>query len=281
MKIHRPVMTMVVACMLLVVGPFPGTAAETRDSAAPTELIDSAAIFGRETTAEIQARLIIDEQGRRKERTLRILVEQSAGTAGEGGAGGTAGERKVYAQIIDPPFLDRMRFLSVTDARGNESRWTATSTGVRRIADSGAAEELFGSEFTVQDFTGLDATSYELRELPRERLNGREMRVVVAVGGGRRAVYPGRIYWIDADTALVRRIEYFTSADALSGDADSRGEPAKRYQVEATLERRGAVYPEVAVMTNPSENSTSTLRIEEFSIVEDIPDRNFNRAALR
>ena len=249
----------------------------------PADLLDSAAIFGQETTAEIRARLTIDEQGRRKERSILILVEQQVPGASDasGASGSSGGERKIFAQIVDPPFLDRMRFLSVTDARGNQARWTASSTGVRRIADSGANEELFGSDFTVQDFTGIDIQSYELREAARRRLDGREMRVLVATGGGRRAAYPGRVYWIDAETELVRQIEYYSGVDALAGGVDTRGEPSKRYRVESTLTRGGNVYPKIATMSKLSEESTSTLFVEEFTLVDDIPDRNFNRAALR
>ncbi|MFW5786023.1 MAG: outer membrane lipoprotein-sorting protein [bacterium] len=225
----------------------------------PAELLRSAFVFGGDTTAEIRAALEIDEQGRVKERTLQVYVEHDNG------------ERKLYAQIVEPPFLDQMRFLSTTDSRGNEARWTATSTGVRRVADTGTPEELFGSDFTVQDLAGIEMNDYDLTELPDERIAGTEMRVISARATARRAPFAERRFWIDPATDLVYRAEYLDSSDNV----------VKRYQVHETLQRDGTVYPEVVTMTNLARGSTSTLTITEFTLVDDIPERYFSRAVLR
>lgn len=225
----------------------------------PAELLESAFVFGASTTAEIRATLEIDEQGRVKERTLQIYVEQRDG------------ERKLYAQIVDPPFLDRMRFLSTTDSRGNEARWTATSTGVRRVAESGTPEELFGSDFTVQDLAGIEIDDYELTEMPDETIAGTRMRVISARATGRRPQFTERRFWIDTGTDLVHQAEYLDGADRV----------VKRYRVHETLERDGTVFPGVVSMTNLQRGSSSTLTITEFNLVDDIPERYFSRAALR
>lgn len=242
-----------VLLLFLVAGTAQLSALET------AELLESAFVFGASTTAEIRATLEIDEQGRVKERTLQIYVEQRDG------------ERKLYAQIVEPPFLDQMRFLSTTDSRGNEARWTATSTGVRRVAESGTPEELFGSDFTVQDLAGIEIDDYELTEMPDETIAGTRMRVISARATGRRPQFTERRFWIDTGTDLVHQAEYLDSADRV----------VKRYRVHETLERDGTTYPEVVSMTNLQRDSTSTLTITEFNLVDDIPERYFSRAVLR
>lgn len=225
----------------------------------PAELLDSAFVFGSATTAEISASLEIDERGRAKTRKLRVLVEAQEG------------ERKLFAQIVDPPFLDDIRFLSITDPQGEKSRWTATSTGVRRIADAGDDERLFGSDFTVQDLSGIDRDQFELESLPRDTINGREMHLISARDLRRRSEYPQRQFWVDVETDLVYQAKYY----------DGRERLVKRYRVHETFVRGGITYPELVTMSDFSVDSESTLTVLDFQVVQDIPDRHFSRAALR
>lgn len=225
----------------------------------PAEVLDSAFVFGGATTAEIRASLEIDERGRVKTRGLRVLVEAQGG------------ERKLFAQIAEPPFLDDMRFLSITDSQGEKARWTATSTGVRRIADAGDNERLFGSDFTVQDLSGIDRDQFELESLPGDTIDGREMHRISARDLRRRSEYPQRRFWVDVETNLVYQAEYYDGRDRL----------VKRYLVHETFEREGTTYPEVVTMSDFAVDSESTLTVLDFQVADDIPDRHFSRAALR
>lgn len=172
--------------------------------------------------------------------------------------------RRVFAQIVDPPFLNRTRFLSVERGGNRSARYLATSQGVRRLAASNSDERIFGSDFTAGDLSFFDMDEHDVDETAFDDPAFQAFQLRPIHGDG-----PVRTLSIDRETGLVMNVTYSEGSRV-----------TKRYTVEAVGFSNGRPYPRVATMTTVADGSQTRISIERFDTETPIPDRFFHRAAL-
>ena len=204
---------------------------------------EAASLWGKTERATMEMRLDIETGRGSKSRSLKS---------------------KLFAQVTAPAFLNKMKYLYIRSANGDESKWVSTSRGTRQLSNAQRTEKLFDSDFTAEDLSKLAVEDYAFSPAP-------------AVGGltsvratPKRSGESARIISIDPATGLIMRVQYL----------DSRGEVERIYQVEETRMIESILAVSVCTMTDVQAGTTSRLTILSFDPDSDIPPRVFSRASL-
>ena len=98
MKKSRMAAVLVLAVWAIIAGP--AAADELK------EKVRNVSIYGNAENVEMEIRMVINEGGREKKRTLEAFVHRDGD------------EAKVLIHIISPAYLNRMKFLSIRDEIG-------------------------------------------------------------------------------------------------------------------------------------------------------------------
>lgn len=223
------------------------------------ELLDRAHMFGTTDFAQVTTALDVRQESRRQSRTVDISYAEQA-----------PGEQKVFARVIDPPFLSNMRFLLHTNAAGKTEQWLATSRGVRQVRGTGSHEALFSSDFTVQELSGFPGSNYQAEFLGREQVGG--FRTVVLRGhvASPEALYDSFVLRKDEETDLIVWIEFFR-----------QNRLTKEYRLLEHGVVDGIAYTKRARMKTIVADSETELEVEEISFPNSIPQDRFNPESLQ
>lgn len=224
---------------------------------APAEILADAALFGDFSSLEVRFEMEIHERRGTKNRGLVAYVEQ--------------GEESYRAllQIVSPVFLNNLKFLTITEGK-QRNQWMATSSGVRRVADSNRNDRLFDSDFTVEDLSDYDAEEYRLSRTADQLVSGSLCYVLDAVPISSSSDYSRKILYVEKETRLLARAEFF----------DDDGELVRQFELLERMSLNGEPFPKSAKMSTLSEGTHTILTVEEADADSDIPDRLFNRGSL-
>jgi outer membrane lipoprotein-sorting protein len=223
----------------------------------PADILRRAALFGQFTSLEVDLTMEIHERRGTKNRGLIAYVERDGDNA------------QALVQIVSPAFLNSMKFLSTTDGDGT-SQWLATSRGVRRVAANSRNDQLFDSDFTVEDLSDYDPDDFVLTITGSERINGSDCYVLEAVPLDIETDYAKRVMYVDKSTGLL----------VLARFLDDAGEVVREFELLEHMDLDGVAFPKVARMTTVSGNTHTILTVDNAQIGHDIPDRVFNRGNL-
>jgi outer membrane lipoprotein-sorting protein len=149
---------------------------------------------------------LIDSGGGIREREMTMLrrdVDKS-------------GKQKYFVYFHKPGDVRRMSFMVWKDPAAEDQRWIFIPAVdlVRRIAADDKRSSFVGSDFTYEDVSGrdVDADSHSL--LREEKLGDRESYVIQSTP--KEAVeYTKRVSWIDKQTLLPLKEEYYDAQDEL------------------------------------------------------------------
>ena len=177
---------------------------------------------------------------------------------------------KILAQIAHPAFLKNMKFLQHRPTDGRDSTWLKTSRGVRRLSSNSTSERLFDSDFTVEDLSPLTAEDFQVSFAPEHTNPLPECFAVVAEPLKRDRGYAKKIFYIDAEESILRRVEYY----------GEDGEPVKRYELIEIQEANGRAYPLRSAMEDFSRNTSTQLLFNTVDEETTLPSRIFNKGSL-
>ncbi len=225
----------------------------------PADLLSRAHMFGNTEYAEVITALKVRQESRRQSRTVDISYANHA-----------PGERQVFAQVVDPPFLSNMRFLLHTSSSGGTEQWLATSRNVRRVKGTGSHEKLFSSDFTVEELSGFPGSDYEAELLGRERVDDFETVVIRGHVSAPEALYDSFVLRMDEASDLIVWIEFFR-----------QNRLTKEYRLLEHATTQGIAYTERARMETIVEDSETELTVEEISFPTSIPARRFDPESLQ
>ncbi len=220
-------------------------------------ILEDATIFGTPPRAVITAKLDIVRGIRRQSRTAEIFTEED-----EDGA------RKIFAQIVEPPFLSNMRFLVLQNESGETERWIATSLGVRRVHGAGTNETLFNSDFTLEELSGFAGTGYEVEHGGTETVDGFTTDVVLGTVADPDSAYDSFTLRKDRATNIIVWIEFF-----------SDGKLVKEYRLVEIGHQAGTAFTKKCRMTMG--DGRTELTVESITFPNDIPDERFDESSLR
>ncbi len=220
--------------------------------------VRNVSIYGDAENVEMEIRMVIHEGGREKERTLEAFVHRDGA------------ESKVLIHIISPAYLNRMKFLSIRDESGRESRWLRTSQVKRRLSENDSGERLFGSDFTVEDLSAFSSEDYTYTDLGSERVSSIQCAVIKAQPKTGNKKSEVKTLFIDESTGMLVRADFFHTS----------GELYKQYILDSTQQVAGTIFPRSCIMENIEEGSRTELVFEEIEEKNALPARYFNQGNL-
>ena len=223
----------------------------------PGELLRRAALFGEFDSLQVELTMEITERRGSKDRGIAAFVERNED------------EARALVQIVSPAFLNKMKFLSVTEG-GDTAQWLATSRGARRVSGSNRTDRLFDSDFTLEDLSDYDPEDYELSLLGSERVDGVDCHVLEAVPVTADTDYAKRIMYIDQDSGLLVRALFL----------DDAGNVMREFELLDRMTVDGVEFPRQVKMTTVTAGTHTTLHVDSVVTGEDIPDRYFSRSNL-
>jgi hypothetical protein len=149
---------------------------------------------------------LIDRDGQTRSRVLTMLRRDEA----------DGGDQKYFIYFHEPGDVRRMTFMVWKDPVNEDQRWIFIPAVdlVRRIAADDSRSSFVGSDFTYEDVSGRDVASDTHALVREEALNSRDAYVIQSTPN-EAAGYTKRISWIDKQTFLPLKEEYYDAQEAL------------------------------------------------------------------
>jgi hypothetical protein len=214
-------------------------------------IVTESHILGFAPALEIRAEMRILGRGAMQRRTVQVYLQRSGD-----------GSSRMLAQILEPPFLQSMKFLQHQNADGTQDRWLGSSRGVQRLSIGDYGQNLFNSDFTTDDFAYIDVSNLQAEVIDRSADITR-IRVTDAAGST-------RIMSVDEARHLIVGIDYL----------DDHGAVERRYTVTTTASTDGVWHPILAEMHDLVADTRTELTVLTLEPVAQIPARVFSRASL-
>lgn len=192
--------------------------------------------------------VLTDKKGRTRERAfwmLRTDIEDM-------------GDQNYYTYFIKPADVRKTGFLVHKKAEGNDDRWLYVPAVdlVKRIAADDRRASFVGSDFTYEDVSGRLPILDEHEFLATEEVEGKTLTVVKSVPKeAKTADYAWRKTWVDAETKLPVKEEYYNDKD----------EAVRRFEVGKVLTVDGFPTAVERTMTNLEKNQFTVISFDEVS----------------
>lgn len=222
----------------------------------PDQLLREAVLFGGFESLQSTVHMEIHDRGS-KTRTLELFVQHEDD------------DYRALARVVSPPFLNRMKFLSISSGDRTD-QWIATSRGTHRVAEGSEDEPLFDSDFTVEDFSDFDPDDYAIARLPDETVGGEPCHVIDVVPERVQTDYARRRVFLSQDDTIIVRAEYY----------DDAGELIKLFELHERMTVDGAAFPKRATMRTVVDETHTVLTVESVETDTRIPRRYFNPGNL-
>jgi outer membrane lipoprotein-sorting protein len=181
---------------------------------------------------------LIDRKGSTRQRVMTMLRRNQE----------NSGEQKYFIYFHEPGDVRRLTFMIWKYPGKEDDRWIYVPAVdlIRRIAADDKYSSFVGSDFSYEDVSGRDLSEDTHSLLREEPLDDREALVIESIPLTP-AAFTRRVSWIDADSFLPLKIEYYDAQNQLqriftanaiediaAGDAD--GEHVYRTIMKRTME---------------------------------------------
>jgi len=244
-------------CCFAVLAPLaiPLCAESAASEAEARRLLDSATIFGDSPCIVARLEMRISGGGPEKTREIELSIDRKPGRT------------LTLARIVNPAFLSDMKFLKRIEAGMSDGQWVKTSRGVRRLGEGNRFEQIFGSDFTAEDFGTIESSGFDIF---RDPARDTAKETVVAAKPRIKAPYALRLIYISRSGGLVTKMEYLDEASRV----------LRRYSVVKIEGAEAKARPIEATMEDMTRGGATSLKILSLTTPGAIPDRVFNPGAL-
>lgn len=188
-----------------------------------------------------------------------------------------AGRSRVLVRVEAPPDLRGSAFLALERAEGEPDLFSYLPElqKVRRLSGRTVSGSLFGTDLSYEDLTHVQglAPSARIEKLPDETIDGRPAHVLRALPGpDASASYAEVRSWVDADTCVVRRIEFRDRPDSVAKELVAPW--------ESVTDEGGRWLPRVLVVRDLAEGGETRLTVEEARYDVELHERLFSQGGL-
>ena len=161
---------------------------------------------GKDMKAKVRMELITDT-GKARERILVMLRKNEPNSESQ----------KYFMYFREPGDVRGMALLVNKYPERDDDRWIFIPAlgAVRRIAASDSRSSFVGSDFTYEDVSGRDLSADTHTLLREEKVGDKMCYVIQSVPKGR-AEYTKKLAWIDKNTFLPIREEYYDAQNEIS-----------------------------------------------------------------
>ena len=217
---------------------------------------------GRDLTT--LGRMVLTEKGRAPR--IRELVTYRIDRTG--------GETANLIRFLDPEDIAGTGLLSIDKADGSTDQWLYLPAldRVRRISSDRKGGRFVGSDLYFEDLQERKPARDRHRILGRQTENGILCEVLESVPlDPKDSVYLKRISWVDPETAIVQRVDYFEK------DPNT---PSKRWLLRAKKRNQGYWTLTDSRMIDLSSGHETRMVVDDARYDQRLPDRLFSTQAL-
>jgi len=188
-----------------------GSLSQSADTAAITadEIMERSQLayyFAGEDAKGMLTMDLIDRKGNTRQRVMTMLRRNQE----------NSGEQKYFIYFHEPGDVRRLTFMIWKYPGKEDDRWIYVPAVdlIRRIAADDKYSSFVGSDFSYEDVSGRDLSEDTHILLREEPLDDREAFVVQSIPLAP-AAFTRRVSWIDKDSFLPLKIEYFDAQNQL------------------------------------------------------------------
>lgn len=235
-----------------------------------------------EGVAEVRACVEKNLPARSVEQTLRLETTNPAGSTQRIEATlawkpDSAGLSRVLVRVEAPADLRGTAFLALERPSGDPDLFSYLPElgKVRRLSGRTVSGSLFGTDLSYEDLTHLQAiaASARIERLPDEALDGRPAHVLRALPApGSASGYAEVRSWVDAETCVVRRIEFRDRPDSVAKELVAPW--------EHVVDEGGHWLPRELVVRDLAGGGETRLTVEKARYDADLNERLFSQGNL-
>lgn len=203
---------------------------------------------------------LTDHRGRKRTRQLKRFTEHD----------GTRTSTLLF--FTSPADVRGVGLLTIEETGTDSNQWLYMPAlrRTRRIAGSGRQDSFMGTDFTYEDLETPDITRNRYRLLGEEDLNGQSCWVIESLPLDSDSRYRKRLSWIDQESLLAVRVDFFAS----------QGDPVKRLTARGISHQSDYWSAETLRMEDLERGRHTTLRIEEQEFDGRLPANLFSVRTL-
>lgn len=183
------------------------------------------------------------------------------------------GDQRFFVYFQAPGDVRRMSFLAWKNPHGEDARWIYVPAIdlTRQISARDKFSSFAGSDFTYEDVSGRHWAEDTHASKGEETVDGRAAYLIESVPAeGKDSSYNRRLTWIDKETLLPIKSEYYGKKDALE----------RLYEITATAEFAGHPTVTAQRMTDVKKKSTSTVVFSAIEYDLEVDDKIFTEGRL-
>ena len=205
---------------------------------------------------------LINATGQRSERKRKAIVLEKDG-----------GDKSLM-EFLSPADVKGTKFLNYQHILKDDDQWLYMPAlkRVKRIASKNKSGSFMGSEFSYEDLSSFVADKYTYEEKAEEvQLNGKKTYKIVLYPVSKNSGYTKELSWVDADTFLIQKVEYY----------DRKSELLKTAYFEKYKKVSGVWRNETIVMKNIQNDKETILVWKNETIKNGLKERNFHKRVLK
>ena len=220
------------------------------------------AMSGFEDSISIMEMKLINARGQEKIRMMSMKILEGDG------------EDKSLMEFSTPADVKGTKFLSYEHVNKDDDQWLYLPAlkRVKRIASKNKSGAFMGSEFSYEDLGAFNVKKYKYEgDAKEDKLDGKVIYIATSVPVSKHSGYTKLISYVDKDTFLIQKIEYFDRKRELL-----KTSYFSKYQKFGEINRIGKI-----VMKNIQNDKTTILTWSEEKIKTGLKDKNFHKRYLK
>ncbi|MEA3523346.1 MAG: outer membrane lipoprotein-sorting protein [Campylobacterota bacterium] len=145
--------------------------------------------------------MLVNARGQKRERLMKIQVLE-----------GKKGDKSLM-EFLSPADVKGTKFLNYEHVKKDDDQWLYLPAlkRVKRIASKNKSGAFMGSEFSYEDLSAfnVDKYSYPKGEVKEGELDGKKVYLGQSKPVSKYSGYTKLLTWVDAQTYLIQKIEYY------------------------------------------------------------------------
>jgi outer membrane lipoprotein-sorting protein len=187
-----------------------GIPAKAQELTSATYIVETSQQAFYYPEADMKAKVtmeLVTEDGKTRTRVLMMLRKNVPGSQ----------HQKYFLYFHEPGDVRRTAFLVWKYPDRDDDRWIfiPAVNMVRRVAASDSRSSFVGSDFTYEDISGRDLSADTHTLVRQEKLGAADCYVIQSIPNTA-AEYTKKLAWIDANTFLPRKEEYYDAQNELA-----------------------------------------------------------------
>ena len=231
-------------------------------SAYDVALKTDAALSGFHDAQSEMKMTLINANGQERVRTMKMKVLE-----------GEEGDKSLM-EFLSPADVKGTKFLNYEHFDRDDDQWLYLPAlkRVKRIASKNKSGSFMGSEFSYEDLSSFNVDKYTYEgDAKTVELEGKSLLETVRVPKDKNSGYTKQVSWIDPETYLIARVDYYDRKKALLKTA-----VFSDYRNIDGVWRIGKI-----TMSNHQNDKKTILVWENEKIKTGLGERDFNKRVLR